>query len=146
MKKTIVAITAMFVGATIYVLWRSNSLMMFSWFDALGMRSQVLTLREYAEPYSSALPRWVFFSLPQALWLFSGIVTFNCIWGKHDVLNKRLWSMAFCSIAFGFEFGQYIGLVPGHFDIFDMALLILALVTALLVDNFDNHCERRVCR
>jgi len=57
---------------------------MFTWLDALGIRSQVLTLREYAKPYSIALPRWVIFSLPQALWLFSGIVAFSCIWGKRD--------------------------------------------------------------
>lgn len=146
MKKIIIAMMAMFVGGIIYILWRSNSLIMFTWFDALGVRSQVVMLREHAELYSSIFPCWVFFSLPQALWFFSGMVAFNCVWGKYDVLSKWLWLIVFCSVAFGFEFGQYIGLVSGYFDIFDMALLILALFAALLVDHFGNYCERRVCR
>jgi hypothetical protein len=146
MRKIIIAIIAIFLGGMIYVCWRSNSLLMFTWFDALGMRSEVLTLRQYAKPYSDTLPRWVIFSLPQALWLLGGMVAFSWIWGKHDVLNKRLWSIAFCSVALGFEFGQLIGLVPGHFDVLDVASLILAIAFALLLDEFDNHSERSVSK
>jgi len=125
--KTVAAVIAMFVGGIIYMFWRGDSLIMFTWFDVLGIKSQVQTLRMYAEPYSNILPRWFIFSLPQALWLFSGIVGFICIWGKNDVLNKRFWIITFCIIAFGFEFGQYIGLVSGYFDIIDIIFMIMAV-------------------
>jgi hypothetical protein len=116
---------------------------MFTWFDALGAKSLVMALRAYARPYSSAFPHWVYFSLPQALWFFSGIVAFNCIWGTTStLLYDRLWILAFVGIAFGFEVGQFLGLVPGHFDILDVVLLVIAFLGALLVNHLINHHER----
>jgi hypothetical protein len=48
MKRMIAAITAMFLGGMLYVLLRSESLAMFNWFDAIGIKEEVQILRSMA--------------------------------------------------------------------------------------------------
>lgn len=136
--KAILATLALLIGGAIYVLWRGKSLLMFTWFDALGMGRFVEALREYAGPYSQVFPHWVYFSLPQALWLFGGIVFFHCIWRNGAFLNKLLWITVFAVTAFGFELGQYLHLVPGYFDLSDMLLLIVAFLAAGMLVRFGD--------
>ena len=141
---SILATVAMLAGGMIYVLWRSDTLLMFAWFDALGMRPAVGMLREYAALHFQALPHWVVFSLPQALWLFSGILYFQCIWRGANAASSMLWTGAFVAIAFGFELGQLLNLVPGYFDVWDALSLIAAYLLALAVLDFTSTRRRRV--
>jgi hypothetical protein len=142
--KLIVASAAMLTGGMIYVLWRSESLLMFSWFDALGIGPTVRMFREHAAPHAHALPHFIVFSLPQALWLFSGILFFRCIWPTGSRGSYMLWTGVFVAIAFGFELGQLLNVVPGCFEVGDALSLIAACLLALPFVSFTSHWERRV--
>ncbi|MBF0106912.1 MAG: hypothetical protein HQM16_16490 [Deltaproteobacteria bacterium] len=146
MRKFIIAMMAMLFGGAIYILWRSDTLLMFTWFDVMGIRDHVLSLQSFAKPCYAVLPHWVLYSLPQALWLFSGIVAFSCIWGKEDALNRSLWSTIFAVTALGFELGQFLDIIPGHFDKWDMVSMFLALAVACFVCALENRCERCKCK
>ncbi len=128
MSRVIAAISTMFVGGMIYVLWRTQSLTMFTWFNALGAGPIVESLRAQASPYSNMLPVWVYYSLPEALWLYSGLVSFNAIWASHVGPAAWLWPGTLAAMALASEIGQTLGVVPGRFDPMDLALLLVACV------------------
>lgn len=126
MKKLGIAAFALVVGGFIYICWRSDTLLMFTWFDLIGVSKPVETLRNISSGYSYFLPKWFLFSLPNALWLFSGLVAFEAIWGTKFVLGKIFWFSALLIIAIGSELGQALGLIQGTFDWYDILLLTLA--------------------
>ena len=142
--KIILATVALLTGGMIYVLWRAETLLMFNWFDMLGIGPTVEMLRKYAAPYSHALPYWVYYSLPQALWLFSGILFFHWIWRKGSVINHMLWTALFATVAFGLELGQYLKIVPGCFAIWDLLLLVAALLSALALVGLTRYPKSEV--
>ena len=76
-KNTIIGIASIIFGGMIYVLWRKQTLLMFSWFDAMSLGIPIAILRDSASAYSSIMPRWFYFSLPNALWAFGGILLFS---------------------------------------------------------------------
>ena len=146
MKKALLASVALLIGGMIYVLWRSEALLMFIWFDALGMRPAVEILRGYAAPYSTTFPSWFYFSLPQALWLFSGILLFDSVWRGDARLHKWFWVIVVAVSAIGGEFAQHWRFLPGTFDLLDIILCILALTIAILCIHFSLSTERRFVR
>ena len=139
----ILASVALLIGGMTYVLWRSESLLMFSWFAALGAARVVKMLRGNADAYCESFPGWVIFSLPQALWLFSGIIYFHCIWRKDSAFGYRLWAGVLIAIAVGFEGGQLLNLVPGRFDVYDALSLVAACLSAWAVLRFTSRWKRR---
>jgi hypothetical protein len=146
MKRVITATAAsfaLFLGGMIYVLWRNESLIMFRWFDVLGFGGQVHCLRIYAKPYVNILPQWVIFSLPQALWLFSGILLLKSIWGNDKHKRILFWSVILLTIAFGIEYGQYLHWIPGTFDELDIGLLIAGYTVSVAFIELIYDRERR---
>jgi hypothetical protein len=143
MWKALLASIALVTGGMVYVLWRSDSLLMFSWFEAGGAIGLVHLVRQNVSAYRSALPGWFIFSLPQALWLFSGIIYFHCIWGDTGALGYKLWMGAFVTIAVAFEAGQLLAFVPGCFDVYDVLLLAVACLSAWAVLGLTSRSRRR---
>jgi hypothetical protein len=128
-----ISIATMFVGGMIYVLWRPDTLIMFSWFKTLGLQNSVEELRRVASPYASIFPSWVIYALPQALWFFSGLVAFHSIWATRSKKIYWIYFSGFVSIAFTTEFGQLLNVVPGHFDVSDVLWLLIAGILALII-------------
>jgi len=143
MKKLIIASIALFVGSLIYVFWRSETLTMFIWFERVGLASFVESLRSCTRWLSMYLPNWFLFSLPNALWLFSGIMVFDSIWGAKRSASKIFWLSVFLMIAFGAEVGQGLRVLPGTFDWQDMALMTLASFCAFLIITYVRQEARR---
>lgn len=135
------SVLAMLTGGAVYVLWRPKSLVMFAWFDSLGLSSTLEALRAVTSPVRRVLPIWVIYSLPQALWLLSGLLGLEFIWGvRPRTPGHRLWLVALVSLAFGIECGQYVGLIPGRFDRTDVILLLVVIAGVLAYggDNAEN--------
>jgi hypothetical protein len=147
MKKG-VALIAMLLGGMLYITGRSESLRMFAWLGSIGARDEIQDLRSFAAPYIIFLPRWVFYSLPQALWYLSGLLSFDCIWGlgTHARRACRVWSLAFSVIAFGSEIGQYFRWAPGRFDPLDLTLLVASLIAVMatgVLEHRNGQTQRR---
>jgi len=142
-KKALLGSLALFVGGMIYVVWRGQNLVMFAWFDTLGLSDSVARLRDYAAPYSRVLPHWFYYCLPQALWFFSGLLLLSCIWRGAGTREGVAWVAVFFIIGSAFESGQLLGLVPGYFDAGDTVLLAIAALCAAWVSGVRWHKERR---
>ena len=129
----ICSILTMTLGGMIYVLWRPDSLNMFSWFSAMGMGAPVATMRHWAAPYTAILPSWTYMSLPQALWLFSGCLAVHSVWREPRCRQEQCWMAVVLLLAAGGELGQAVGIVEGVFDVTDLALIVVAFLAALTI-------------
>ncbi|MDP8289777.1 MAG: hypothetical protein P9M02_02255 [Candidatus Susulua stagnicola] len=140
MRKVLLSSLAIIFGGLIYIFWRSESLMMFSWFKELHIYSFVEYLRNVTQPCSNLFPRWFYYSLPNALWFFSGILLFHAIWDNKKYLHQRIfWLTVFVSLVLGSEASQFFAIIPGTFDIIDLLLIFLAWLMALAVINRDKN-------
>jgi hypothetical protein len=141
MRRAFFAIVAMFIGGMIYILWRPQSLLMFSWFEFLGLAPFIHLFRAQAAPCAGLLPNWVCYSLPEALWLFSGLISLDLLWAGQRGFSPLLWLVALSAIAIGSEVGQWVGLLPGSFDPLDLAILVAVCGTAFLYQANRSHPE-----
>ena len=132
MLKILVSVVSLTAGGAVYILWRPDALLMFQWFEKIGIGAAVSHLRTAAAPGRELVPEWIYFSFPQSLWLFSGIVAFGAIWGSEIEGHSKssAWSGILLASVVCLEVGQLLGCVPGTFDSMDLALIPVALLFA----------------
>lgn len=141
MKKIGIAFAALAAGGMIYVIWRPKSLLMFSWFDTLGIGKPIAVIRLFTHDHFPTMPSWIVYSLPNALWLFSGLLCFHSVWDPTEHRPLILWCSLFVVIAFLWEIAQLAHLLPGAFDIGDIAGMIAACALCYIVVNQPNRKE-----
>lgn len=116
------------MGVSIYILWRDEHLLIHRILHSChlhpildGIRSQVANIN---------LPEWVRFALPDGLWSMSYILTI-------DALVKRdyLWTSVIPAIGILSELMQWIGWLPGTFDICDLLAYALPYLLYILIIN-----------
>ena len=71
-------------GSFIYILFRVETLKMFSWFIKLGIQEEIELLRITFS--FIRLPYWILFVLPDGLWLFSFISFQQLVWNL--IINR----------------------------------------------------------
>ncbi len=133
-KNTVIGITSIILGGIIYVLWREQTLLMFKWFDSLGLTPAIVSMRSSANAYLSVIPKWLCFSLPNALWFFGGVLLFSSIW-KNFYAERIFWISIFAVIVIGCEIGQLAGVILGTYDNTDMVLMLMLIPLAILMGN-----------
>ena len=117
-------ILPMFIGGVIYVLFRSNELLMFRWFEFLKIDRVVYSLREYTFYYRKYIPESILFSLPDCLWVYS-FTMFLSFYVKNIFLI-----MIPCIGSVLTEICQ-LWFIPGTFDIMDVLYMLAATGIAL---------------
>jgi hypothetical protein len=139
------AVVAMLLGGLTYILHRPDSLLMFRWFEAIGLDPLIRALRG-SQLAGATPPSWWIASAPAALWLLSGLLALLAIWGREGLRHGWLWFAAVVAAAFAGELGQAVGVVPGVFDIADLVGSVLACAVAggavgLLIRRDHRHRE-----
>jgi len=125
----------MIIGGLIYLLWRSDEMIMFNCADAIGILPLIYDARVIFGGFSEYIPNIILFSLPDAVWVYSGTAFFSRLWLDESPVIHILWSSIFAALAVGSELGQLAGLVPGTFDIADLLLCIAAYVMAYKIST-----------
>lgn len=133
--KIVVSLGCLALGGIIYVAFRTKSLLMFSWFDSIGLSGAVDKLRESAS--AIRLPYSVKYCLPNAFWTVSYILMVDALVSMDN--NKVLWAVSLPIIAILLEFGQYVGLVAGTFDIGDILCYAIPTVCFVIYTKFIRH-------
>jgi hypothetical protein len=135
-RKMIIGILPVIVGGLIYLTYRTDSLLMFGWFNKIGLSDTIDLLRSNQLLQNLTIPNWIKFSLPDALWLFSFNYILLTLWNFNLNRQSAFWLFLAPTIGLFSEIGQLIGLVPGTFDLVDLLLLLIAtLIPFLLVNN-----------
>jgi hypothetical protein len=130
------------LGGSIYILYRSTDLRIFNWINCLGMREHVDFIREFSVSSRYLIPKWLIYSLPDGLWIYSLTSTFLIIWRKNEK-KVKLWLII--PLVFGIlvEVLQGFNMFHGTFDILDLILLIIGFISSiiLLKKKFLNEKE-----
>lgn len=124
-------ILALFVGATIYILFRSRTLLVFSWLDFVGIGEAVNGLRTIVFPYRQNLPEWFVYSLPDGLWVYAITSFYIHLWANHNSVYRFFWILLGAVCAIGGEFGQLLDIVPGTFCLMDLIICTAAFFLAM---------------
>lgn len=129
MKKQLIFghIITLLIGGLIYVLFRTSSLLMFSWYKTIGLGGILKGLRKSTIPFAENIPEWILFSLPDGLWIFSYVCLILLIWKNSVSLKNIFWLLIIPILAIGSELGQLFGLIIGTFDLTDLLLYILGI-------------------
>jgi hypothetical protein len=127
------AAVTLLVGSAIYLLFRSQSMLMFRWVEVFGLSEALAIARFNLAPLKAFLPHWVLFSAPFALWVFSYLLVTKAIWLRTSSSAKHLWCWSVPVGSVVVECGQLTTYVPGSFDSIDvLTILIVTLVTLVL--------------
>lgn len=121
------------IGGLIYLLFRNESLLMFKWFDNLGLLEQIKELRAAISPVKSILPNWIYYSLADGLWTYA-FVSAYLIYYKVDY-----WLLLPFLLSIGVEILQYFQLFQGTFDVLDLVCCIVGYTLPfLLLKNYHQ--------
>lgn len=129
-------VCVLLAGTLIYVFWRSTSIIA-NHFIALLFSSKYFSLQK---PF--AIPEFVVFSFPSALWVIAWMLIMKSIWGEDINSQPLFWLSSVPILGVTSEIGQYFNIVPGTWDIFDLAAYLFAFFGAyflLFTKNGPTH-------
>lgn len=137
-KNLLIGILPLVFGGFIYLVYRSENLNVFTWFNQAGLSQLLDILRSNRFLMETKPPIWIKFSLPDALWLFSFNYILLTFWKFSINRNSALWLLTSTLIGLFSEIGQLFGVVPGTFDPIDLGMLIVAaLLPFIFVKNLN---------
>ena len=129
--KVILSFAILIIGGLIYVGFRDKSLLMFSWFEQLGVSGEVDAFRGLVN--SEGVYGWVKNSLPDGLWLFAYMFLVDAIWNGSKSISSYIFIFSLPFFALLSEFLQYFGMLPGVFDWIDVASYLFAILLFVIV-------------
>ena len=129
-----------FLGALIYILFRTESLTVFMWIDNISLLDEVMILRSSLFGAKEEIPPVILYSLPDGIWVYSATYFMIMIW-ENNLKDISAWvwiSLPFiCSITA--ELLQSVQLVEGHYCSYDMMFYISFFGLALINIKFRGR-------
>jgi hypothetical protein len=125
----LLAIISLFAGLVLYALFRNAHFIAYNW---VGMPNVVHTaVLQHKNPLGTILV----YSVPDGLWLLSGIFLIRAVWCTNQKWCAR-YVRCFCAIGLLWEFLQAKGVTPGTFDVWDVTLLSAAAIIEGIVYTY----------
>lgn len=118
------------LGGLLYIAYRSKSLRMFYWFELIGLNSPISNLRDNLYAFKQYIPPWVYFSLPDGLWVYSFTSSILILWKKNNY-----WILFPIITGIMVEVLQGFSLFPGTFDYLDLTFSIIGLTLSKIIIN-----------
>ena len=114
------AVIPVFIGGLIYILFRTDSLLMYRWFEQVNLSGYVYALRESINLVNAGHFKTLINTLPGGLWAFSYTAFMLFIW-SYEINSRNIFYFIFIpAVAILSEYLQFIGTVSGTFDILDV--------------------------
>lgn len=120
-------IVPLLLGGVIYIAFRSQSLILFTWFDKISISGFTNLIRDFLYPLNSILPEWVIYSLPDGLWVYSFTAFLIIIWNNRYE-SVKYWMMIPFTALLLIELLQLTGLLTGTCDLADIYVSLSAFV------------------
>ena len=133
-KIIIHVITPIIIGGFIYILFREENLLMFSWFMSIGLDNLINDFRDVVI-LQNQIPDWVTYSLPDGIWIYSLTSLMLIIWSRDLSKFKYLWLLIGPTIAITLEFGQLLNIFSGTFDSLDLLFYFCGSGLPFLIFN-----------
>jgi hypothetical protein len=123
-----------FLGGILYILFRSSDLKMFQWFKFCGLENLIFQVRSYLCELKYLIPSWSYYSIPNALWVYSFTSSLLLYW--HNNSNKYFWVLIPFMTGVFVEILQLFNLFPGSFDYLDLTFASLSFILSILIINY----------
>ncbi len=131
------AFLPLLIGGMIYVIFRTDSLLMFKWIEQLDLKGTVMSVRDIAGLYNFENYKIIIHTLPGGLWVYSYITFLLLIWENEINCNNILYFVLIPAAAVSSEFLQLAGIIKGTFDILDIVLYFSGMIFPFLI-HFKN--------
>ena len=137
MKTTqlIIATLTMIIGGLIYILFRTQTLIMFDWFKILLLEEHIENMRLTSMTFSKNLPDWFLFSFPDGLWLFSYITLILVVWKNQINKHSIAWILVVPFYVIILEIGQLLDYWKGTFDFNDLLFYSMGIISPFIIYN-----------
>ena len=135
--KYVFSILPLLIGGFLYLGYRTERLLMFDWVDNLGLRPTIYQFRLFCTEHP--LPSWIYYSLPNGLWLLSYMLLISVIWDKKDNAQYLFWMYFLPIIALISELLQLFISKLGTFDIVDVSSYLLAILTFKIIETWEAN-------
>jgi hypothetical protein len=132
------------LGGFIYIAFRSLSLRLFSWFETAGLNTITSFIRHIAFPLKSHLPQWVYYSLPDGLWVYSFSSALLILW-KGQYEKAKIWLFIPLFSGSMIEIAQGLRIFPGTFDFLDLTFTTISLLLSIIIinDKFKTNDKQK---
>ena len=128
----ILSSAAVLSGGLIYVL-RVSEPVFFQWIKDVGLNNWLNIARRKTVSVPQHFPEWFIYSLPNGLWAFAYALLITGIWSGSKSWLRIFWMASIPVLVLGFEFLQYVRIIPGTFCIQDIILGITGMTTGILI-------------
>ena len=123
----------LFIGSYLYLKFRSETLLMFKWADILGLDFIMSSIRRSFEGFNLYQMNYFVFSAPYGLWVISFCCFIGAIWHKDSSVSAIIWRLFVPVIAISSEILQFVGFLPGTYDINDLLVLFVSTIIGLII-------------
>ena len=131
--KIFVGLFFLIIGSYLYLKFRSETLLIFKWAKNLGLDYIVNSIRGSFESLNSDRMKYIIFSAPYGFWVISFCCFIGAIWHKDSSLSAIIMRLIVPLIAVSSELLQFVGFLPGTFDINDLFVLIVSTIIGLTI-------------
>lgn len=135
-------VTPLLVGGMLYIAFRSNKLIMFKWFEVMNLSDCTNQIRDLLNPLIHYMPKWVFNSLPDGLWVYAYSSSYM-LYFRGRAWKDNYWlffPFLFGSVA---ELAQSMKIIAGTFDYLDLIFCLLGSIVSITL-NLKN--EKQICK
>jgi hypothetical protein len=129
---TIHVLIPIIVGGFLYISFRSENLLMFQWVKSIRLTDEISSIRNFTLQGRYWIPKWIYFSLPDALWVYAFSSALILIWKPKSFKILLLTLSIPCILGSGIEILQLFTLFKGTFDTLDLFLCLLAQFLCIL--------------
>lgn len=134
------ALFSIIFGTIIYLLWRPDTIVVFTWLDYFGLSAPIESIRVRFIHYLAIIPEWLVFSLPNGLWAYSlSAIISHLWWNTRQFVLKLAWLSTTGFVVFGYEVLQYMEVVAGVFCYQDLLLCMLGIFFGITTTAFVNR-------
>lgn len=125
-------------GGIIYLCFRDENLLLFHWLRKLHIDYSLLRLVNIKY---SIIKSYIMYSLPNGLWIFSGILILGLIW-KDKIYKYFSYVSILISLALFMEVAQKFGIMYGTFDVVDLLTIIVFSGMGIFIKIFWRKNEK----
>jgi hypothetical protein len=126
-----------FLGGFIYIIFRTEKLIMFRWFEYLNLANEINTIKSFGNTFS--FPDWFIYNLPDGLWVFSYTAISLEIWKNSITRYSIFWILIIPIAAILSELLQLLKIISGTFDFADIVSYLLGITLPVyLLKKFNS--------
>ena len=125
------------IGAAVYLLFRTTSLLVFEWLRSIGLLETTLAVRGLVAGINP--PEWLLYCLPDGLWVYAVTSWMILIWKRNPPLP---WLFVGVALGVGGELGQAVAIVPGTYQHLDMVFYVAGFLGACFQLEYSDETSR----